>query len=471
MKLTIELKIAAGFLLSLLIIVMFSINTFFNMRGLIKENKQQEEARLVISSVDSIKYQLIKAEASGRKYALSGNEKDHAVYAAAIKKATVYINTLAGTLLQDKKYTQQKVQLQQAFLGMVAFGDKVIETRHLKGTAAAIELVLNGKLAEQGNDILSNLQQIEQQQRDTINHLAENNMTEANDTILSFLLLIAAIFIILVVLYFLFRKDLALRRQAERDLLKLNEELESRVKKRTEELEENEKKLEYKVNQLNAFMYQASHDLRSPLVSLKGLIEVAENEVGNNPVLKEYFRMIDKSTGNMEKLLLDLVSITNLAQGSLTSNRICFNEMIAGVLDSLKHYPDFNKIVISKDIHEDIPFYNDDKLLHSVLQNLIDNAVKYRKVDAARSSEIKITIETNRQSVIINISDNGIGIPAKAQEKVFEMFYRATSAASGSGLGLHIVKTSVEKMGGKITLRSSETGGTSVYVTLPNLQK
>ncbi len=471
MKLTIELKIAAGFLLSLLIIVIFAVNTFFNMRGLIKENKQQREARLVISSIDSIKYQLIRAEASGRKYALSGNEKDRASYTFSIKKASIFLDTLAGILLQEKKYTRQRGELQQTFLSLSAFGDQVIETKRLQGTAAAIELVLNGKLAEHGNVILSNLQRIEELQRDAIDHLAENNLAQANNTILSFLFLLVAIFIILSVIYFLFRKDMSMRRKAERELLKLNEELESRVKKRTGQLEENEKKLEYKVNQLNTFMYKATHDLRSPLVSLMGLIEVAGSEAVNNPVLKEYFEMIHKSTGNMEKLLLDLVSVTNLAQGKLTVNRIYFNEMIAAVLDSLNHYPDFNKIVISKNISEEAPFHNDDKLLHSILQNLIDNSVKYRKHNSAEPSEIKIVVETNRQSLIINVSDNGIGIPVKAQEKVFEMFYRATSAASGSGLGLHIVKTSVEKMGGKITLRSTETTGTSVYITLPNLQK
>jgi PAS domain S-box-containing protein len=231
-----------------------------------------------------------------------------------------------------------------------------------------------------------------------------------------------------------------------------------------------EKQLSYKVNELNTFMYKATHDLRSPLVSLMGLVDLAKSEMAADaPELKKYFEMIGKSVSKMDKLLIDLVGITNVSQGKLQINKVDFGKMTTDIIDSLGHHPNFECISIRKVINDDIPFYSDDKLLYSVMQNLIDNAIKYRKTGSSTISTISIIIECSAQSTAINIIDNGIGIADNSQEKVFDMFYRAASISSGTGLGLYIVKTAVEKMNGKISLASKESEGTSVYITLPNL--
>ncbi|MCW3104959.1 MAG: hypothetical protein JWO09_3399 [Bacteroidetes bacterium] len=232
-----------------------------------------------------------------------------------------------------------------------------------------------------------------------------------------------------------------------------------------------ERQLRYKVNELNTFMYKATHDLRAPLVSLMGLVHLAKGEAEvNNPGLANYFDMIGKSVNKMDKLLIDLVSITNVSQGKLMVNKVDFAKMTDDIMDSLSHYPNFDKIRVRKKFNADVPFYNDDKLLYSVMQNLIDNAIKYRRVSGSVESVISVIVECSEQSAVINIIDNGIGIEGHSQEKVFDMFYRAATISSGTGLGLYIVKTAVEKMGGKISLASKESEGTSIYITLPNLK-
>lgn len=228
-----------------------------------------------------------------------------------------------------------------------------------------------------------------------------------------------------------------------------------------------ENQLSYKVNELNSFMYKATHDLRSPLVSLMGLVQLAEDETTENITLKQYFDMIGKSVSKMDKLLVDLVSITNVSQGKLSLGRIDFNKMTGDIIESLSHYPNFNHISMTINIDEDIELYTDDKLLYSVMQNLIDNAIKYSKPGG--DSSVEIVVSSSENGVKISISDNGIGIPEMAREKVFDMFYRASTTASGTGLGLYIVKSAVVKMSGKISLSSSEAGGTQMQVTLPNL--
>lgn len=295
----------------------------------------------------------------------------------------------------------------------------------------------------------------------------ENNVSHKT-TIILFLVLVDVILAILAVIYYLFRKDMSMRRKAERELLVLNEEMESRIRSRTAQLEEGEKKLSKRVSELNSFMYKATHDLRSPMASVMGLVSIAEGELNDPAALRDYFSMIHKSMSNMERLLLDLVSITRVTQSEMGLSEVHFEKMIGAILYSLEHYPDYETIVVQKNISEPVAFYGDDKLLYSVLQNLIDNAIKYRKIDPLVQSEIYIDIETNERSATIRICDNGIGIPAKAQEKVFDMFYRATNVATGTGLGLYIVKSAIEKMNGRIELKGRVEGGTEIMIVLPN---
>jgi PAS domain S-box-containing protein len=228
-----------------------------------------------------------------------------------------------------------------------------------------------------------------------------------------------------------------------------------------------ERQLESKVKELNTFMYKATHDLRSPLVSVMGLVQLAKDLSMDNELVK-YFDMIDLSVHKMDNLLVDLVKIVNVSQGKLLLESVNFNDIIDDILLSLSSYPDFSEFIFRRQIHSDIAFKSDKRLLHSVLQNLIDNAIKYKRVPSSTEPMIIITINVNEKQAQIGITDNGMGMPGKIQDRVFEMFYRGTTSSHGTGLGLYIVKTSVEKMGGKIMLSSIEGKGTSINIIIPN---
>lgn len=228
-----------------------------------------------------------------------------------------------------------------------------------------------------------------------------------------------------------------------------------------------EHQLEYKINELNTFIYKASHDLRSPLVSVIGLVELAKNEK-NIYDLTKYIEMIGSSVTKMDDLLIDLVKIVNVAQGKLNNDIIEFDWMIDEILKSLAYRPGFSDIIVRKHLNIDAPYFGDSALIYSILQNIIDNSIKYKKNDNIIEHIIIITIDVSSFQVKISITDNGIGIQEETIDKVFDMFYRGTSQATGTGLGLYIVKTSVEKMGGKITLSSIIGKGTTVNIVIPN---
>ncbi len=227
-----------------------------------------------------------------------------------------------------------------------------------------------------------------------------------------------------------------------------------------------EKQLEYKVNELNTFMYKATHDLRSPLVSIMGLAQLAEDQPMNEE-LASYCDMINTSVRKMDNLLIDLVKIVGVAQGKLAKEEIDFEKIIDDVLTTLAHRPGFSEIIFRRQMHLESIFLSDRKLVYSILQNLIDNAIKYRRLENQTESIIIITVEASEEQIRIGVTDNGMGIPDGIQDKIFDMFYRGTTASEGSGLGLYIVKTSVEKLGGKITVNSIVGKGTSMNIVFP----
>ena len=228
-----------------------------------------------------------------------------------------------------------------------------------------------------------------------------------------------------------------------------------------------EKQLEYKINELNTFLYKATHDLRSPLVSVMGLVQLAK-DLNMEAELESYIDMINSSVHKMDNLLVDLFKIVNISQGKLVNDEIDFDWMIDEILTSLSHRPEFSEIIFRKHLNINAPFIADSGLLYSVLQNIIDNAIKYKKKSEEMESIVIITVDTSVEQIKIGITDNGIGIAPESQDKVFDMFYRATANSSGTGLGLYIVKTSVEKMNGKIILSSIPDKGTSFNIVFPN---
>lgn len=227
-----------------------------------------------------------------------------------------------------------------------------------------------------------------------------------------------------------------------------------------------ENQLEYKVNELNTFLYKTTHDLRSPLVSVIGLVELAKN-VDSQEELTKYINMIGQSVQKMDHLLIDLVKIVNVSQGKLLNDKIDFVWMIDEILDSLAFRPEFSKIIFRKHFNINADFYTDSGLLYSVFQNVIDNAIKYKRPDGDLEPAVIITVDVSVSQVRIGITDNGIGVQEGVVEKVFDMFYRGTKESDGTGLGLYIVKTSVEKMGGKVYLSSIYGKGTSVNIVIP----
>jgi signal transduction histidine kinase len=214
-----------------------------------------------------------------------------------------------------------------------------------------------------------------------------------------------------------------------------------------------------KINkELNTFLYMASHDLKGPLSTVKGLAEIARNESKEVVALK-YIDLIGQSIDKLDKSLMNLLKIMKIKGEESEKEEIDFRVIIPEIVENLKNVEGCENVSITTDIHLSEPFIGDIGIINSVLQNLIENSIKYQS-SAKGQPFVHIKITDNRFSVMIDVEDNGKGIDPRIKNKVFDMFYRGTAESKGSGLGLYIVKNAVEKVGGKIDFVPRPGGGT-----------
>jgi signal transduction histidine kinase len=238
---------------------------------------------------------------------------------------------------------------------------------------------------------------------------------------------------------------------------KVNRELEQKVLERTAELKE-------KNEQLDGFVYKASHDIKGPLRSIIGLTNISLKEI-KDPNAIIYFDEIFKSANKLDTLVTDLLELTKVKEIRLERNTIRFETIVNEVLESFSHFQGFEKLKFELSINQKEEFVTDSKMLYSIIQNLIENAIKYMDPEKP-SSFLKIDIDVSADGATLQFTDNGLGISSDAQARIFDMFYKVNHSSSGTGLGLYIVKTSVEKLGGNIGIKSDAGIGSSFLINL-----
>ena len=260
-----------------------------------------------------------------------------------------------------------------------------------------------------------------------------------------------------------------------RKLIKINMELEAIVKERTSDLIRNQERLEQINTELNtsnheldSFVYHTSHDLRAPLKSIKGLVSLSKMEKFANENLELYLQMIEKSVVKLEEFITSVIEYSINAKGIINSETIDFEKMVTEVLEELKEFSNLKDIKIRKTINLENGFVNDPVRIKIIINNLVTNSVKYH--DLTKDAPIiDINIRQENGSAYIDVKDNGMGIHEDYQDKVFDMFYRASDKSWGSGLGLYIIKETVNNLEGTISMNSTYGEGTTFHVVLPEM--
>ncbi|MDN4165787.1 ATP-binding protein [Cytophagales bacterium LB-30] len=223
-----------------------------------------------------------------------------------------------------------------------------------------------------------------------------------------------------------------------------------------------------KVNsELDRFVYSASHDLRAPLASILGLINVAR--IDDSPENRtEYYNLIEKSVKKLDSFINDIIEFSRNSRLKIHPEPIDFEALINSLIDELRFLDEKNQIRRVVKVSGTGQFCTDQKRLTIVLNNLISNSIKYHNLHG-EDPFIELEVKYTEQQAHIVVRDNGTGISKEHLEHIFKMFYRANESSKGSGLGLYIVKEALEKIKGKIRVESEPYKGSTFYIDIKAL--
>lgn len=220
------------------------------------------------------------------------------------------------------------------------------------------------------------------------------------------------------------------------------------------------------------FVSIASHQLRTPLTALKGYTGMLlDGDAGAvNDKQHEYLVEIKNANDRMIGLITALLNVSRVDLGVfiVEPEQLSLKTVAEGALKDLGMKIEGKKLSIKTNFEKDVPLISADlNIVQMIFQNLFSNAVKYTSV----GGRININIKKDGSNILISVADTGYGIPSNVQSKIFTKMFRADNARvkdpDGTGLGLYIIKSTLEKTGGKIWFESVENKGSTFYVTLP----
>jgi len=238
-------------------------------------------------------------------------------------------------------------------------------------------------------------------------------------------------------------------------------QIEAAIKQKNEEL--------LKINaELDSFVYSASHDLRAPIASLLGLVEVARLEK-DNASLEHLLDMQKRSLLKLDNFIHDIVSYSRNNRLDVQVEPVDFITLIEGIFEQLYFMDHLGQLDCRIVVVPNLNFSSDSKRITVVLNNLISNAIKYADISKP-DPYVEVQVSKSPDGIIICVADNGDGIDEEHLPKIFDMFYRATQKSSGSGIGLYIVNEITQKLKGTLHVESIRRVGSKFFVNLPNLK-
>jgi len=251
------------------------------------------------------------------------------------------------------------------------------------------------------------------------------------------------------------------RWQAEEQLRELTEELEQRVEKRTQELAASNQELE-------AFAYSVSHDLRSPLRGIAGFSMAVLEDYSSllDETGRDYLRRMHEATVRMSELIDDILSLSRVAKGEMYSEEIDMTALARTIAGELRSQEPGRKAKLV--ISDNLEAYGDKRLMYLVLENLLGNAWKF--TSKQRSARIEFGATEQENETVFFVRDNGVGFDMKYVDKLFDVFQRLHHADEfeGTGIGLAIVKRIINRHGGRTWAEGNVGKGATFYFTLPS---
>ncbi len=218
--------------------------------------------------------------------------------------------------------------------------------------------------------------------------------------------------------------------------------------------------------ELDNYVYKVSHDLRSPLCSILGLTNLVRYE-GDVDTIKDYVGKIEGRIHKLDHFIQSILDHSRMLNTEITVRPVNLAALIADCMEELKYLPEKQQLDVDIHAEGETVVHNDAFRLSIVLSNLISNAIKYRNPDSP-SNRLKFNLSMDDKGAHVVVEDNGIGIEQTHLPHIFDMFFRATNRSDGSGLGLYIVKQTMQQIGGSISAESALGEWTRFRLYIPH---
>jgi PAS domain S-box-containing protein len=220
--------------------------------------------------------------------------------------------------------------------------------------------------------------------------------------------------------------------------------------------------------ELDSFVYSASHDLKAPLNSLSGLLRLAKEEF-TEPEMAKFLAMMSQNVTRLEDFIGLLTDFSRNQRMDILHEPVELQEIVEEIKGKLRFMKESEHVELKLVNNLDAPLYTDPPRIRILLTNLIANSYRYFDPQQAHPF-VHIKVGMEGKSPVIWVEDNGQGIPAHLQGKIFDLFFRANAKSTGSGMGLYVVRNTIARMGGTISLDETYQGGTRFKIVLPQMQ-
>jgi hypothetical protein len=216
---------------------------------------------------------------------------------------------------------------------------------------------------------------------------------------------------------------------------------------------------------LDQVFYKTTHDLMAPLHSMLGLATLAET--GSEEERLRYIGLIKSNILRLEGYLKEINTFFQGNRLEIKRERINIRQLVSQEIDILRGTPTARGIEIGIELDQHTDFYSDTFRMRTIVTNLCSNAIKYSDLNK-KWPFVKIGVKIDSKACVLEVQDNGIGIDFESQKRIFDRFFRATDTSYGAGVGLYIVKDTVQRLGGTIEVSSIKGVGTTFAATIPN---
>ena len=250
--------------------------------------------------------------------------------------------------------------------------------------------------------------------------------------------------------------------KANNELKKVNTSLEEKVEERTSKLRDAIKELVKSNQELDTFLYRASHDLKGPITRLLGLTQLAKLDNKDSREI-DYIDIIELSSIDMNKTLNKLINIHSINTKPISNDVINIRELFDRIIKPYELHVKESKIKMELNFDQKTVVC-DECLLKVIIENLLENSITFKSVKRPR---IILSLASDKNKIVMKMEDNGLGIDNEYKSKIFQMFFRGSEISQGNGLGLYLVKKAIDKLGGKIEVDSEEGKFTSFRVSIP----